>query len=695
MNQYTTRNKEAIELIETGRNRDAVSKLQSSLIELLTKELSSGTEESSRHKWNEFRDLVAIGCISVSKSNINLDSSEFDEGLNVMSAPIDSSVDRDVPPATLLCYNLATALSRLQEYGHAIKLYDFIVNSMIPPQPNDTDTTLPIRVGAYMCKGICLFRSNLFPEAIECFKLFLSETIVLQQKSKRWSLLSAAAINNIGLCYLHDDKSTSKAYNYAMECFSKSLNMRRAALGGLNDKDSATVLNNLGRAMFCAEKYKGSLKMYLASLKIRETFLSPIHLDTGATILNAAQAYLSLGNYTESERFVLRFLDISKKRAADNVHEDVAVAMKCLAQVYHRTHRSALALETLNEALETVKKMHHSTHPEVASILNDIATMNYECGKFNEAIDAFKQCLEIDIKIMKQQKSFVNISTTISNLFHILCKAGRFREAVEINLKLIDIVSSDTKVRDDISMIVIGDTWCRIGLAYTKLNLCDKAVDCFEYALDIRIDMFGDCDSNVISLLRTIGDLHMRQRMYNRAVHTFTEYVDILRVANNKKEIGDLANALCLLGRAQIMDGNVEAAYTSFCEALDKEQEKLQKGIQQNKFKIPFIMQEIGKIYMQHHDYTTALTFFQKSLAFCKSHSLICASPHIDIARLYSYIGQLYYSIGDTTEGFKFYSYAIQWNRRHGQSDDDNLLDDMHILKKVLPTIKPGLAPAA
>ena len=69
MNKDNLRNNEAKELIQIGKIREAMSKLQSSLIELLTEEIHSGIEESSRKKWNEFRDLVSmIGFLSLSNS---------------------------------------------------------------------------------------------------------------------------------------------------------------------------------------------------------------------------------------------------------------------------------------------------------------------------------------------------------------------------------------------------------------------------------------------------------------------------------------------------------------------------------------------------------------------------------------------------------------------------------------------------
>ena len=62
-------------------------------------------------------------------------------------------------------------------------------------------------------------------------------------------------------------------------------------LGG-EHKEVATVLNNIGRVYFDIAKYPEAFSFYHESLRLRRKLLGSDHVDTSASIYNAAQASL-------------------------------------------------------------------------------------------------------------------------------------------------------------------------------------------------------------------------------------------------------------------------------------------------------------------------------------------------------------------------------------------------------------------
>ena len=76
----------------------------------------------------------------------------------------------------------------------------------------------------------------------------------------------------------------------AMDYFSKALKLRRECFEE-EDKDVATILNNIGRVHYIKREYDMALVKYLESLHLRRRILGTDHLDVAATVFNAGQTF--------------------------------------------------------------------------------------------------------------------------------------------------------------------------------------------------------------------------------------------------------------------------------------------------------------------------------------------------------------------------------------------------------------------
>ena len=93
---------------------------------------------------------------------------------------------------------------------------------------------------------------------------------------------------------------------------------------------------------------------------------------------------------------------------------DVAIILKCMAQVYHDKSQYDEAAKLYNKSLDTTKNTLGELHAEVASLLNKIGNMNYENSDFEAAIKVYEEGLAVERAVLKSDHH--NIVVTLTNI---------------------------------------------------------------------------------------------------------------------------------------------------------------------------------------------------------------------------------------------------------------------------------------
>jgi tetratricopeptide (TPR) repeat protein len=296
-------------------------------------------------------------------------SVEYDEGLNTFSDAVSISPsgeealrelphnDRNSALEAIVCFNLAICYAHLghvpvEENRHreeallyftlAQKLLENI--SPVSPFPDLSS------VAVLHNQGLLHFRSKRYTEALSCYNDALDRATV--QYGTRKDLHVAATLNCIGVVSFtesctkaaspqHDnDSDTERIYHEkALGLFTESLSIRLAILGQdtVNDRDTATVINNIGRVKFRQRDFEGSLSFYKEAYQMRKALCGEQHIDFTATAFNTGQSLHFLGRADEAldyyQEYVkaiftgdIRLLDIHTVIALESIgelfHED-------------------------------------------------------------------------------------------------------------------------------------------------------------------------------------------------------------------------------------------------------------------------------------------------------------------------------------------------------------------------------------
>ena len=90
-------------------------------------------------------------------------------------------------------------------------------------------------------------------------------------------------------------------------------------------------------------------------------------------------------------------------------HRDVAIILKCMAQIHHDKSHYKEAISLYYESLLTTKAARGELHPKVSSYLNKIGNVYYENLDFDAAIKDYEDSLTME-------RDHHNIAVTLTNI---------------------------------------------------------------------------------------------------------------------------------------------------------------------------------------------------------------------------------------------------------------------------------------
>jgi tetratricopeptide (TPR) repeat protein len=127
-------------------------------------------------------------------------------------------------------------------------------------------------------------------------------------------------------------------------------------------------------------------------------------------------------------RYYQEFMTITVPKLGET-HRDVAIMLKCMAQIYHEQREYDKALSLYEEALN-VGRAALGIHAEVASILNNMGNLYHERGDFDAALERYKEGLEVERAVLHDLHP--NITVTLTNIAQIHKQRGEYAAALKL-----------------------------------------------------------------------------------------------------------------------------------------------------------------------------------------------------------------------------------------------------------------------
>lgn len=136
--------------------------------------------------------------------------------------------------------------------------------------------------------------------------------------------------------------------------------------------------------------------------------------------------YTALGLYDAAEQHLREAL-ATRQRVLGDEHPDVATGMNNLATLLRLRGNHTEAEPLLRQTIAMRRRLFGEEHPEIASALNDFATLLQRQGKYDEAESVFRQALAMRRELYGEEH--MQVAQALGNLGLILRLQGHYAEA--------------------------------------------------------------------------------------------------------------------------------------------------------------------------------------------------------------------------------------------------------------------------
>ncbi len=264
---------------------------------------------------------------------------------------------------------------------------------------------------------------------------------------------------------------------------------------------------------------------------------------------------------------------------------------------------NAKSMEHQGRYLEAAKLYEKSAEIEKASgksrlhdysaSLSSAASMYFEVGQFDKALEYYKKSLAI----VKELGLELEVSKQLNNIGLIYSNWGRYKQAIVYHKQGLAIAEKFGR-RTSVAV-----EYNNIGLNYLSLNQHDKALEYLKKSLAIN-RAFGIKDQ-IATLLNNIGLIYSDQNLYGLALKHYREALAI----NRKYGLEDgVAVQLTNIGNIYYYRGKFEMA-------IDYQQESLainrKRGIKDG---IALDLSNIGNTYQAWGKYDRAVKHLEESV---------------------------------------------------------------------------------
>jgi tetratricopeptide (TPR) repeat protein len=678
-------NREGIRFINLGSFEKAIQCFQEAL--RLTSEDHRIQHETSVN--------MGLHCIGSTKSsgeggnqtssshNMPLDNAcNFDEDLNQgishLIEPIKvPSTDQHIHPQILkasLLFNIGTVHFRINQKEEAEAYFSKVLPLTSAWRSTTTGIIFqgPSELGVLYNIGFIQLQLKKYNDAVTTYsKSFHSAMSVSLESNQDMhkSLDVSYALNSLGVALTHmsltDQQCSSQRdehFQEAADVLHKAFLISKAGMGNIDNLQTATIINNIGRVSFLRGFLKEALVNFEEAYRIRLSILEDTHIDIASSLYHIGQVQRSLGNTFEALRHYVRCLEILSSLQLGTCHPKVSCILFTIADIHIEEEEFDLALQYYMSALSSTKEAYGECHIEVAYVLNKIGETYHRQAEISNAVVFYKQALDIEHIYYQDIGPHPAIMKTLSRIAKALQFQGNCVLAVEVYDEILKqlceqqdshktALHSDILDRQQHSIEAIGENLevlkvqkqvyegdinnlefslilNHVGLGYFEMGLVSSALAGFKESLLFSLQTQEGGNRYFLSsmVLYNIASCYKEGNHLEYALNYFKEAFNAMQQNNN----------LSITGRREDFGLSVDDTNSTIMHIYKT-------------------YQELGKV-------DDALTYFQGLLQTIRSNEVTAVNILICI-------GNLYDSKGNSHEAMSAFNDAVGLLESHFIND--------------------------
>lgn len=321
-------------------------------------------------------------------------------------------------------------------------------------------------------------------------------------------------------------------FSEAESLYQKALAMREKALGQ-DHPAVAFILSNLAALYVTQGRYSEAEPLFTRAIAITEKTLRPDDPEVGKNLNNLAMLYWNLGRFSEAEPLLKHAIAIVEG-SQGNEHPAVASALTNLAEVYQGQGRYAEAEPLFQRALSIREMALGPEHPDIGAAAQNLAWFYQSRARLDnadsrdprallaEAERLYLRALDISKKALGPEHA--TVGTIMNDLAVLYYDQGRYEEAEPLFKRAIDVRQGALGPEHS----DVGQTMYRLARLYCAQKRFEEAGPLHQRALEIRLKAQGPEHPEVIESFDGIAELYEAQGNWTLAADAARHASDII-----------------------------------------------------------------------------------------------------------------------------------------------------------------------
>ncbi|KAL7499853.1 hypothetical protein ACHAWT_007873 [Skeletonema menzelii] len=316
------------------------------------------------------------------------------------------------------------------------------------------------------------------------------------------------ALKHMGQVY-QEQKNIAEAKS----CYQEAINISITVCDEQQEKETASILNMYGNMLYEAGSFDKAAEVYELGLAIERRVLEPCCVNIVVTLSNIGQALMQQGEYRRAlcrytEAYAL--LSLQPEKDIKKLTETLSI----IGQISNLLGNHIQAVKSFQEVV-SIRKAALGDHVDVALALNYLGLLYFKRGSLGLALANFEESLRVRRSCNPNWTS-ADIAVLSYNIGSIHLHRGDNDRALECYQDALEVERATYgHVHQD-----VAGTLQLIGKVYDKCGNYDEAIQYKTEALGIWkkcAESSNDTESqrkyklNAAKLLSSIASIHLRQ----------------------------------------------------------------------------------------------------------------------------------------------------------------------------------------
>ena len=193
-------------------------------------------------------------------------------------------------------------------------------------------------------------------------------------------------------------------------------------------------------------------------------------------------------------------------------HPDIATILNSVASLYRRMGKYKDSLPLYQRSLEIREKVLGPEHPEVATTLDNMAVLHRNMGEYENALPLYQRALEIREKMLGPKH--LDVAKTLNNMAVLYRNMGKYEKSLLLYQQSLEIREKVLGQEHP----AIATTLANMAVLYKSMGEYDKALLLYLQSLGIKEKMLGKEHPSISKTLSNISVLYNIMGNYTEAL---------------------------------------------------------------------------------------------------------------------------------------------------------------------------------